>query len=753
MKKLFTLLALLTCFIGAKAQEWEKVAEIDFSKFTGYPHYVMDVVPEFDNGWMTDMGGNFRYVKADGAEETSDVIVKTNDGTEYYRLEKTDGTWHQYFVMTGIPTIIDGKYKIVALMRASEAVTFACQMRWSWSEDPVNANVSVPEGSEFQEVEWQYEGIGGMSCDLIAQPNTAASIEWKSIIVYQKKEEGGKEQVWEETLANGDAEQAWPAWSLEETDGINANWRTDRAPEICSWSLTMGKNFDDGAGAIGEAADRSRPFPTDIEEEAGKPGNHVFAVHVDKIEKIDEDASIQWSNQYWIQSDRAYAKGESVKIKFRYKAEKACTVATQWHKKNPSVYNNYTGVGNLDFDTDWKEFSKTVTIDTDGTWSLAFNLTSASTVDKPQEPNIFYFDDLSWERLVLDEGFFVSGIDLNTTKEYSNLQLDNAVQFEAEDEYMYVATFGTKGDKTTYVDQVMISTVRGDAQSFKAKTLKPESNPKKSDPDEWIGFAAASNSKIDLPGLGVWKIYIDTEYNKLAFEMLEGTPYEEPDPVDIVTNKTEIVVNAVERDDLSDMVNGQPEQREEEGGTGETWDNQFFIKANRALKAEEVTVLKFKYKSSVADAKTTTQCHGETPGAYMHWAAIGDVVFQNGDWVDYEKEFTVPSEANGMWNIAFNLAEIKSACDYSITDVQWYLKYEEEGKTLENLIDAEGTKNFFVKIGAGTDPYQYGTDPSGISTLKANGANNAAIYNLAGQKVGKDFKGIVVKSGKKMIQK
>ena len=162
---------------------------------------------------------------------------------------------------------------------------------------------------------------------------------------------------------------------------------------------------------------------------------------------------------------------------------------------------------------------------------------------------------------------------------------------------------------------------------------------------------------------------------------------------------------------------------------------------------------KFKYKSSVADAKTTTQCHGETPGAYMHWAAIGDVVFQNGDWADYEKEFTVPSEANGMWNIAFNLAEIKSACDYSITDVQWYLKYEEEGKTLENLIDAEGTKNFWVKIGAGTDPYQYGTDPSGISTLEANGANNAAIYNLAGQKVGKDFKGIVVKSGKKMIQK
>jgi hypothetical protein len=37
--------------------------------------------------------------------------------------------------------------------------------------------------------------------------------------------------------------------------------------------------------------------------------------------------------------------------------------------------------------------------------------------------------------------------------------------------------------------------------------------------------------------------------------------------------------------------------------------------------------------------------------------------------------------------------------------------------------------------------------------VKANVANNAATYNLAGQKVGKDYKGLVIKSGKKMIQK
>ena len=40
-----------------------------------------------------------------------------------------------------------------------------------------------------------------------------------------------------------------------------------------------------------------------------------------------------------------------------------------------------------------------------------------------------------------------------------------------------------------------------------------------------------------------------------------------------------------------------------------------------------------------------------------------------------------------------------------------------------------------------------------IQTVKAAQANDGAVYNLAGQKVGNDFKGIVIKDGKKMLQK
>ena len=47
-----------------------------------------------------------------------------------------------------------------------------------------------------------------------------------------------------------------------------------------------------------------------------------------------------------------------------------------------------------------------------------------------------------------------------------------------------------------------------------------------------------------------------------------------------------------------------------------------------------------------------------------------------------------------------------------------------------------------------------GQETTGISTVKAAAENNSAtIYNVAGQQVSKNYKGLVIKNGKKMIQK
>jgi hypothetical protein len=759
MKKLFTLVALLACFLGAKAQQqWEEVFTIDYSTYTGFPFYVMGYVPEFDNGCMTDFGSDYRYETQENLDgdgdgkwkdgEESVGTVSTSNGTEYQKVTGAGPYWHQYFIASGIPTVIDETYKVVAKVKASEDVTINVDMRWSWSENALNNSVAIPQSDDFVEVEWEYSGVGGSKCDLIAQPGaSAATIEWQSLVVYHKLKANQRPKEWLEAITNGDAETAWPAWSLEETDGININWRGDRTGEICAWSLTMGKNFQESV--INSDSPRARPFPADIEAEAGNESNHVFVVHVTEVNPVDEsDAnSVAWANQFWIQSSQGWKSGTKVKIKFRYKADVACSAGTQIHKQHPSDYLFYQAVGDVNFTTEWQTFDKEFTFDdnTANGWSLAFNLNSDET--NGRTPNNFYFDDLSWQYLKLDEGYFVSGINPETTTSYDNL--DNAVEFAENAEEYLEATVGVAGDASTYVSQVMISTTRGDDAAFKGATLKPQG---KILADKWIEYAPSTNAKLDLPGLGVWKIQIDTEYNYMMFELVEGTPFDEPDPIDIVTNQTAIVVHGQERDWRGTDNDGNP--IEEEVGTGQPWDNQFFIVANRTLAKGTETVLKFKYKSSI-EAKASTQCHG-APGAYLHWGAIGDVNFTE-DWQDFEYDFTVPNEADGMQSIAFNMAEIKAACDYEITDVQWYLKDEtlDEGKTYENLINETGADNFYVKEGAGTDPYIFGTDPEqdGISSVVNKSSVSTATFNLAGQRVSNQFKGIVVKNGKKSLTK
>jgi len=786
MKKLFTLVALLAVFMGAKA-EWVEDYSIDYSTKDNFPFFVMGYVPEWVGGVMTDYGANYRY--ATQADLDGDGDAKWKDGessvgtvmagsTEYQKVEGAGPYWHQYFIADGIPTELDGSYTVKAMVKASEAVTINVNMGWNWSGGVVGAQVAI--GTEWAEVEWEYSGIGGTSCNLVAQPGgSTATIEWKWVKVSHNAKPS-KPTVWQQWLTNdgnsiipevahtnkyvGDAETAWPAWALETTDGINANWRGEQPNLICAWALTMGRNFDNQCPAeVSGDSYRARPFPADIELEPGSTTNHVFAVHVTQIDVIDAptpDAnSIAWSNQFWIESPKSWKEGEQVKIKFRYKADHACKVGTQIHKQRPSDYLHWQAVGDVSFTTEWQEFEKVVTFTSDqaGGFSLAFNL--CSDADNGRTPNVFYFDDLSWETMKLDEGFFVAGANTEGGLQYD---FDNAIEFTWDDEDdAYAATIGDPDDEDTWVNEIMISTVRGNDAAFKSKTLKPSYI--KNDPDEWPAYTESSLAKLKLPGTGAWRILIDTEELQMNFVMIAGKAKEAKD---VVTNDTPITINGQEREDLIDSwddnkkeltvreeADNNPENEHGVGGpghNGQTWDNQFFIKANRALVKGEVTMLKFKYKAS-AEAKATTQCHGETPGAYKHWAAIGDVNFTT-EWQKFEKEFTVPNEADGMWNIAFNLAEYKGACVYEIKDVQWYL-YDatlDEGKTWENLVNATGDSNFYIKEGAGTNPYV----PSGIiDVINDATIRTDVIYNLSGQRVSKDYKGIVIMNGRKVVNK
>ena len=727
MKKLFTLVALLACVLGAKA-EWVEDYKLDYSTKSGFPFYVMGYVPEWVDGVMTDFGAMYAYKTEGDVAEGDNVIgdVTTDNGTVYKKIELAEPAWHQYFIADGIPTELDGAYTVKAMVKASEACTINVNMGWGWNDgEQVGTSVAIP--TDWTEVEWEYSGIGGTSCNLVAQPGSAtATIEWKWVTVSHNQKET-RPVTWQEWLTNdgqpiipgveteskwmGDAETPWDDPETRFNDQTK-NYL------ICAWSKEKGRNMNENDGWD--------PFPSDIEVDPENPENHIFVCHGQPA-TTEGDASA-WDNQFWIESPKNWKPGDQIRIKFRYKASQTVKTNTQIHKQNPSDYKHWAAIGDVTFTEEWQEFDKTISwpdAAADEGWSVAFNLNP-----EVKDAVDFYFDDLSWETMKLDEGYFVASSNTAAGIEYD---FDNATDFvqDPDDESLIIATIGEVGKKDTWVNEAMISTVRGNDAAFKTNTLKPSGNY--IGEDNWGEYTAGSLAKIKLPAAGAWKISLDTEGKQINILKLDGE--EDQEPVEIVANPTEIVINALERDNT---------EAEQEGGTGQPWDNQFWIVANRELSTGEATVVQFKYKAAKA-AKSSTQCHAD-PGAYLHWAAIGDVNFTE-EWQDFEATLTVAGEANGMKSIAFNLAEIKDANDYYIKDVVWKT---EDGT--ESLINMTGAENFWVKVGAGTAPYQY--DPTAINGVVVNkNTGSAAIYNIAGQRVSKSYKGIVVKEGKKYLVK
>lgn len=725
MKKLLTLFALMACFLGVKADEVVDV-EIDYTTVTS---------DSWNGGWRSD-------------DAATRVSVVPGEGICFHSEEATANFYDVQFQLPGVPSLdSDASYTITIKIKGN--VEQNIRGYFSGSDKPGDIPVTKDEQTLTftgcqDNPSAQYFASSG---SVLIQCGDYVG-DWTISYIKISHEERGNQRpvVWQEWLTNdgkaivpdvatesiwmGNAETPWPDWSLQKDGDINANWRTDRAPEICAWSLTMGRNFDDQAGDISTDSPRARPYPTDIEPEEGNESNHVFAVHVDQIDIIDTDESVAWSNQFWIECPQGWKEGQSVRIKFRYKADHACSAGTQWHQKNPSIYNIWNAAGDVEFTTEWKEFDKTLTIHTDGTndtWSLAFNLCSDAT--NGRTPNVFYFDDLSWETMVLDEGFFVASSNTANGIEYD---LDNAIEFQPSDEDgVLVATVGKAGNKDSWVNEIMISTVRGHDASFKSATLKPSGNY--IGEDNWGDYTEGSNAKIKLPAAGVWTINLAIEDRQINIIQVEGDEYEIKEPIEINPNPSELVINALER---------MPTSSEEEGGEGQPWDNQFWVVANRVVDAGEETVVEFDYVAT-KEAKSSTQSHAN-PGEYRG-GAIGDINFTTEEQ-HFSKDFVIPANDNAdIKSIAFNLAEIKDACEYTFKNFVWRLK-----DSTESLINQTGAKNFCWKVVNGEITY-FETD--GISTIVANKKSSAATYNLAGQRVAKTYKGIVVKDGKKYIAK
>ena len=707
MKKLFTLFAFLACFLGANAVTIVD-AEVDYSKYT-------DISEVKWYGW--------------GAADEAKSRLSIVDGCLHFEsTEATDPSWAcQFHPIGGVAAEVGVTYTLhfkikgdhtgnVSMLGFGQTPYGQFQITDSWVEGTVDYECTSADGGNIL-----------MQCgDWIGT--------WD--IAYLKITHEGREQKpvdWMNIIENGNAEGQFGevACAQRKEFGIHSEEEPDK-----EW-IREAEIIDDPDATSGQG----KVFHTQ---------SQIVNPVIMNSDGTKPDASNTWQNQFWIVFPRPLLAGEGYKVSFKYKASEAVRVSTQTHK-TPGNYLG-GGFGDVNFTTQWQTFeSKELTAANSGDLqSIAFQFGEDEAYLKSID---FYFDDIKVEIMNLKEGFFAAGLDTeNPDAKWNTFNFDTAVEltWDAALE-AYVGVIGTQGDQDSWVNQAMVSTKYGNDKGFKANTVKVTGRVK-NDPDQWLPYQTASNSPINLPARGVWKIAVDTNDEVMNFTKIEGEA--DAEPVDIVTNQSVLVVDALER---QPNATEQPADDEAgtEAGTGAPWDSQFWIVANRNLKKDEVTVVEFDYVASLESAHTTTQTH-KANFQYLGNAAIGDVDFTNAEQ-HFKKDFTIGDD--GMLSIVFNLAEIKAACTYTIKNVKWYLKdadLEADGQTMENLIDATGTANFFMKEGAGYTVHQAGTDPippTGIQNVTAKSAKTStAIYNLAGQRVSNSFKGLVIKDGKKFVK-
>ncbi|MDO4992227.1 MAG: hypothetical protein Q4E26_04640, partial [Prevotellaceae bacterium] len=472
MKKLFTLIALLAICFGAKAETIVD-AEVDFSKYTS-----MDQLPKFS--W-------------NGAQEAFDRLSIVNGCLHFHSTEvplNENGeptSWMaQWFPIGGVNAEVGVTYTLHYKIKGDHAENISAL---GFGQTPYG---QLPITTEWVEGTFDYECTKAEG-DILMQ---AGGYIGDFDIAYLKiTHEGKKERpaTWKELLVNGNAEKSWAELGLADVkfDDMKDNIK------VCFWSKEKGHNMNENNGWD--------PFVGEIVVDPSDSKNHAFICRAQTADTEGDAAA--WDNQIWIQSPRAWKSGETFKLSFRYKASEPVKTQTQMHKQKPSDYLHYVGIGDIEFTTDWQTFEKEVTVTDDqgkdgGMWSVAFNLNP-----NVKTPVDFYFDDLSWGEMVLDHGLFVAS--KNTETGLVDYDYDNATEFTYdENEECYVATVGTKGKKDTWVNEIMISTVRGNDRQFKANTIKNK-GALTVDSENWPNIEDAANAKIKLPAAGVWTVMVD----------------------------------------------------------------------------------------------------------------------------------------------------------------------------------------------------------------------------------------------------
>lgn len=120
----------------------------------------------------------------------------------------------------------------------------------------------------------------------------------------------------------------------------------------------------------------------------------------------------------------------------------------------------------------------------------------------------------------------------------------------------------------------------------------------------------------------------------------------------------------------------------------------------------------------------------------------------NFEWTDFPGEMNGATVDMKVWR-KDNIVTVDAAITTS-TGKNWTYQYTQSNITSDNCTIAMSQEAALVDISSWTE---YDPTATAINAISDNAETSDAIYNIAGQRIGNNYKGVVVKNGKKFIQK
>ena len=490
-----------------------------------------------------------------------------------------------------------------------------------------------------------------------------------------------------------------------------------------------------------------------IENGVGVDGTRGVAVH------SVADAVNGWDTQFFITTTHKFTEGEHVIVKFDYRSDDPANVTTQWHCL-AGDYNFYIGVGDLSFTSEWQHFEKEIELSADQVKDQAGqypNSTQTLTLNLNENLGLattFYFDNIEW---YIDRDFATDEDWALIEKVMAGPPAPEATWTVAGN---FLATQWNPEDATNDM------TLDGGLYKLEKKEITLEKGVsyefKVTKDHAWDEAYPAENYVFGVEETAIYTVTVTfnaetQEVNVTTVKtgdvqvLPEATWTVAGNFVGSSWNPEDATNDMIQEGDLYKLV--KTEVTLEKGTSYEfkvvkdhAW-TVAYPSNNYTFGVDETGIytVTISFNAETQEISVTTEKTGEAGPVEHTYSAIGTL--QGDQWsVDND---LVKGE-DGIYAITF---ENVAAGSYEFkvrVDHDWSVSYP--GSNYQFTVDQDGSKVVITFNEETKEVTATVTAPTGINNISAD-AVKGVMYNVAGQKVGANYKGIVIVNGKKVVLK